>query len=321
MHFRTIVLISLLLATTTIPARGDRAGVTPDAKAVGGTGSIAGVVQPLADSALEGRVELTRDGSYATEQWVELDGSFEITGLEPGWYDVVYLDIGEIPLNYPIAVEVRSGSESRITITIPVSISGMSCLSMLAMSYGGYRDMAMWAIVEFGRSGLSEVGEDTIANRYGQCKEEDNNVRIADLSRSDRDEVEELRDALADFETAYYGVTFYGGTAAAHFPARAYARREELIGEIAQVYEWGPGDVHEDTEPIRDKIDDLDGLADDLEDGLLEYYEGSSDREGFLDSVDELRDASENLVDAAENLPDEVILLLGDYLKYIWQEG
>jgi NADH:ubiquinone oxidoreductase subunit len=321
MHIRTIVLISLLLALTAIPAWGDRADMTPDAKAVGGTGSVAGVVQPLAQSMLEGRVELTRDGSYATERWVELDGSFEITGLEPGWYDAVYYDIGEIPLCYPVPVEVRSGSESRIVIAVPVSISGMSCLSMLAMSYQGYRDMAMWAFAEFGRSGLSEVGEDTIANRYGQCKEEDNNVRIEALSSKDRGMIEDLRNALADFESAYYGVTFYGGTAAAHFPARAYARREELIGEILYIYEWSSGDVHEDVEPIRDKIDDLGGLADDLEDSLLEYYEGSTDREGFLDAVDELRDAAGNLVDVTENLPDEVILLLGDYLKYVWQEG
>ena len=320
MHFRTIGLISLLLALTAMPAWGDGARVSPGVKAVEGTGSIAGVVQPLADSAFDGRVELTRDGSYVTDQWVELDGSFEITGLEPGWYDAVYYDIGEIPVCYPVAVEVRSGSESRITITIPVNISGMSCSSMMAMSYNGYREMALWAIVEFGGSGLSELGEDTIANRYGQCKEDDNNVRIATLSSKDRDQIEDLRNALADFESAHFGVTFYGGTAAAHLPARAYATREELIGQIADIYEWSSGDVHEDVEPIRDKIDDLGGLADDLEGSLLEYYP-ESDREGFLDALDELRDASENLVDVTENLPDEVILLLGDYLKYVWQEG
>ena len=302
---------------------GNGAALAGSEKVVKGSGSISGVVQSMDGGSIQGRVELTSNGEFVTEVWIGQEysspnGEFTIEDVSPGQYNVQFFDIGEIPLCVPQPVSVASGQNSEVSILIPMSISGMPCAAKLAMGYDAYWGVSNWAFSTYGGWGLSEVGQDTLAGLYGDCKKEDNDTRADALSRDNRNTVNDLRDALAAFENDYYGVAFFGGTASAHFPARAYATREDMLGEVISYFEYPYDPDPSEVESVAPTFEKVGGIADQLEAESASYYSDET-MAGFEDAVQSLRDSADELQRVAGDLDGMVHVILGRYLnKYIF---
>jgi hypothetical protein len=231
---------------------------------------------------------------------------------------VQFFDIGEIPLSMPLPVSVASGQTSGVDILIPMSISGMPCTTKLAMGYDSYWGISNWAFATYGGWGLSEVGNDTLAGIYGDCNKEDNDTRAEALPRDSRIALNNLRDALAAFENDYYGVAFFGGTASAHLPARAYATREDMLGEALYYYEYPYDADPSEVEAAAPTFEKLAGIADQLEAESASYYDDET-MAGFGDALQSLRDSADELQRVAGDLDGMVYVILGRYLsKYIF---
>ncbi len=279
------------------------------------TGSISGAVVCPSGDLIDGRVMLLEDGIYFMEDWnLGTGGEFTFDEIPAGNYELLFYDGGEIPLGDYYEVEVESGRNTEVIITVPFTVSGMPCEEKLEMGINGYYEF-VYSLLDDTRytyTFLSERGMDWVAIEYGDCKAEENDQLIEDaLPEYERDMILELRDALEDFECGYYSIHFFMGTGAVHFGIRTLPWREEFIGSVIKSVE-NPGSVSVDD--INGAIKILDRLESTVDSAGEQYWDDESEV-FYYETMDDFFDAAMNLREISLELPDDILVMVAEFVS------
>ncbi len=274
-------------------------------------GSITGVVVcPIGDP-IDGQVVLYQGGDYVTsDRDIGPDGGFSFDEIPPGTYGLAFYEFGEIPLGNLHEIEVLSGRNTEVTITIPFTITGMPCEEMLEMGFDEFYDFIyQLGDPEGSYTRLSEMGEDRVAEQYGECKVEENDLLIDALPESEQERIQGLRAALQDFQWNYFNVHWFQGSGAGHFRRRSIAPREDFLGDVVDAV-GTPDTVSEDE--INKAIDILDNL--DLVVISYDSFSNEETEELFHQAQDELHASISHLREFALELPDYMLVMVADYV-------
>ena len=167
--------------------------------------SITGHVMCERGSFLDGMVELLMNDEVADYVYVYEDGYFEFNDVQPGTYNLAFKDLGEIPIEGSLRVEVTANRNLNVNLAIPYAFSGLPCDEMLKLGWDGYNDLIGDA---FNRHGvkdwwLSEVASDKVALAWGDCKYEENKSLAGALHPDQSEEIRMIRKALMNFCLLY----------------------------------------------------------------------------------------------------------------------
>ena len=312
-HIRITIALFTLLFVVGIPVLS-YGGLQDASDSRDAFGSITGnVVCPMGDI-INGRVVLLEDGKYFDEDWdLGSDGEFSFDEVPPGDYELLFYEHGEIPLGEFVDVEVDAGRNTEVTITVPFTIDGMPCNEKLDMGITGFYDFidSLLEDPETSVGWFSEMEQDWIAQVYGECKAQENDILIAGLSESDREIILELRGTLEDFEWGYYSVHFFMGTGAGHFGSRTLPWREEFIDSVIRRVD-NPKAVTDDE--ISEAMDILDSLESAVEDAGEPYWDEETEVI-FYETLDEFNDAASHLREITLELPDVILVMVAEYVS------
>jgi len=300
--------VALLLTSTVSYAIGD------SVKTVDEGGSIYGYIVMDDGSFIDGSVTV-RDGDlWIDEYFLYDDDYFEFIDLPEGLYTLYYYDIGEIPVSEGIDVSVRAGQGTDITLYVPYTFSGMSCDELMDWTYDEYRFAIDEAFQEagFDYGWLSEMGEDRVADTYGQCALDLNNLRLEEMDPMYADLIFDVREAITEFEWAYYNVTFFQGTGSWHFPTRAIVDREYLVSTLIDFHydPWQP-----DKTQMGYAMDVVDRLPDAADPYTGNWY-SDQDAEDYQQALDDYTYAAEMLAYAMLNLDDDALVEVAEYIEW-----
>ncbi len=141
------------------------------------------------------------------------------------------------------------------------------------------------------------------------------------LSQDMAVQIQAVRDALKQFDFAYWNVWFPGGTGSSHQPIRSYPYREDFFAELI-------GSIMEDREPevSEEEILLAWGILDDLStitERAMSFCDDDSEfwSEGSFSSYpDDLRNAIETLRDSINALPEWVQVELAQFIDMTYPE-
>lgn len=158
----------------------------------------------------------------------------------------------------------------------------------------------------------SQAGIDEAHWTYASCKQAQNDQRAASMPPSTRSLAERVRKSLDDWESEFFGLEFFQGTAAGHAPRRAAAGREDLIGNLLDRAGRQRGaDPGDRTETVSAMVAVRTAVAD-----LI------SDPEVRAQSPEQFDASSRNLVAATRaldqtlaELPSDLAVLVARYLR------
>jgi hypothetical protein len=326
LNIRFIVCLIFMTAILVLLSHGDALSQeTGQIEYSFATGSITGQVVSLTiNGELDGQIFID-DGIHSIDPvQIDTEGGFSFARLLPGTYILQFKDFGEIPLGYPVTVHVAQQQTTNVILNIPMSLSGMSCDSKLAMGFDGYASLVDWAFAEFGKGEdafLSEIGQDSVAEGYGECKLAENDLRLGSLSPEIAKRIKSIRTAIEAVEDDYFSLSFYGGTAAGHSARRAIASREDLINTLINFYvdEYPVTPALANVKAAHDIIDSLTGLPDffrandpSLTDpSMKDYYAG------YSDTVLSFEKGLSDLQAECDNIPASNVVDIAYYLKFM----
>lgn len=314
---RSILVLTLLMFTA-IPGHSSflnlKGGTSRDV-----TGSISGWVESPDGNITDGRIQLLQDGYYFMEFWnLGPMGEFQFDNIPPGIYELIFLDFGELPVCDRIEVEVESNRVSNVVIHVPFTLTDMPCDEKLDMGLNGYYDFVYGLLEENSSQDmfLSEMGQDRVAQIYGDCKAESNDLLLENLPRTDRELVENLRTAIENYEWSYYAVMFFMGTGAGHFGTRTQPWREEFIEKVILDISYPPSVSDELLDESMDILYHLYSAIDDVG----EPYWDEESEEFFYETLDAYSDSVDELNNAVTELPEGIIVMVGNYLEQYLDE-
>jgi len=311
---RKHIFVSLVIMIALIPGLNTAWGQPAQYSSEYGT--ISGVVTCERGDLVDGTVQLIQDEVILAECYLSDDHSFTFEEVPPGTYQIMFLDLNEIPTGEPVSVNVATGKTCEVNLVIPFALSGLPCDEMLEMGWNGYNDAIYEACLSHGHeyTWLSEVVMDKVARAWGACKRSENDELMITFPPEMVDEINAIRDALESFEWAYYNVAFYGGTGAFHNGSRTVVGREIFIGEIIMEIIGGSGDFYDvDTDKIEDAQVIFDNLLEISAKFNPDYY--SFDEDNFREALSELDASCERLKELASGLDDGYMVAVANYVK------
>ncbi len=277
------------------------------------TGTISGTIFVIDGGKIDGTVELLINDAYIAEFWnLDESGEFYFEGIAPGTYQLLFFDFGEILMGETKGVRVEAGRNTDVTITVYFTLSGMVCQDILEMGIEGYFEFVDDLLLESGDAygWLSERGEDRVAQIYGDCKADENDLLVENFPDDEQDRFFELREVLEDFEWGYYSVMFFMGTGATHFGIRTQSWREEFLGDVIA----GNGKQSEvSIEELDEALDILNNLESAISTSEGEYWDEDFE-DLYRDTVNEFLAAAERVRELALTLRDPITVMVADYV-------
>lgn len=157
----------------------------------------------------------------------------------------------------------------------------------------------------------SQAGIDEAHLAYASCKQAQNDQRAASMGPTARSLVERVRNSLDDWETEFFGLEFFLGTAAGHAPRRAAAGREDLIGNLLdRVGRQRGADPGDRTETVSAMVAVRAAVADLISDPDLR----AQSPEQFDASSRNLVEATRALDQTLAELPSDLAVLVARHL-------